>query len=73
MQDDRELVTEPTEGSIGLGASEGGMEQDHPNDRRKFLERLGWGSLAGFLAINSLAFLRFFFRGCCLNPLRNSR
>jgi cytochrome b6-f complex iron-sulfur subunit len=66
MQDDRELVSEPEEERAGPGKSEGGQEPD--SSRRKFLMRVGWGSLAGVLTINSLAFLRFFYPRVLFEP-----
>ena len=50
MQDDKELVTEQQDEIIGQEHTEGGQAES--SDRRKFLTRVGWGSLAGFLAIN---------------------
>ncbi|MEI6691565.1 MAG: ubiquinol-cytochrome c reductase iron-sulfur subunit [Chlorobium sp.] len=66
MQDEKELVTEQQEEIISRETSEGGQAES--SDRRKFLTRLGWGSLAGFLAINSAAFLRFFYPRVLFEP-----
>ena len=58
MQDDRELVSEHQEENTSQENSEGGQAES--SNRRKFLTRVGWGGVVGFLAINSAAFLRFF-------------
>ena len=68
MQDDRELVTEHQEERVVQGKSEGEGAPVVSDSRRKFLERVGWGSLAGFLAINSAAFLRFFYPRVLFEP-----
>ena len=59
MQDDRELVSEHQEENTSQENSEGGQAES--SNRRKFLTRVGWGGVVGFLAINSAAFLRFLY------------
>ena len=59
MQDDRELVIEQQEENAGQAES---------SARRKFLTRVGWGSLVGFLALNSAAFLRFLYPRVLFEP-----
>lgn len=66
MQDENKLVTEQKTEIIDRAGAEGG--QGKSGDRRKFLMRVGWGSLAGFLAINSAAFLRFFYPRVLFEP-----
>jgi len=66
MPDDRELVTEQQEEYIGQTNSEGGQAES--SNRRKFLTRVGWGGVVGFLAINSAAFLRFFYPRVLFEP-----
>ena len=66
MQDDRELVTGQNKERSNRGSADGGQAKS--SDRRKFLMRVGWGSLAGFLAINSAAFLRFFYPRVLFEP-----
>ena len=66
MQDEKELVKEQKKEVSGRAKSEG--TQAELGDRRKFLMRIGWGSLAGFLAINGAAFLRFFYPRVLFEP-----
>ena len=66
MPDDRELDRAQQEERFDQEISEGGTEVS--SDRRKFLERVGWGGLVGFLALNSLAFLRFFYPRVLFEP-----
>jgi cytochrome b6-f complex iron-sulfur subunit len=61
MQDqhERELLHEQNDEAGGREASP---------DRRQFLTKIGWGSLAAFGAINTYAFLRFFFPRVLFEP-----
>ena len=54
MQDDRELISEHQEENTSKENSEGGQAES--SNRRKFLTRVGWGGVVGFLAINSALF-----------------
>jgi cytochrome b6-f complex iron-sulfur subunit len=45
-----------------------GAQEDISPERRKFLSRVGWGSLAAFAGINTYAFLRFFFPRVLFEP-----
>ena len=66
MQDDRELVSEHQEENTSKENSEGGQAES--SNRRKFLTRVGWGGVVGFLAINSAAFLRFLYPRVLFEP-----
>ena len=66
MQDERELGTEHQKEIISRENSEGGQAES--SARRKFLTRVGWGSLAGFIALNSAAFLRFLYPRVLFEP-----
>ncbi|NTV97734.1 MAG: Rieske (2Fe-2S) protein [Chlorobiaceae bacterium] len=68
MQDDKELVTGHHEERAVHGTPHASAGQAESDSRRQFLTRVGWGSLAGFLAINSAAFLRFFYPRVLFEP-----
>lgn len=63
---DKEVISEQKEETISQESKGGGTEEF--TQRRKLLKRLGWGGVLGFLGINSLAFLRFFYPRVLFEP-----
>ena len=56
------------ENELTTGQPEVEERHDKAEKRRKFLRRIGWGSIAGFIGINLAAFVRFMYPRVLFEP-----